>query len=226
MTEYSRDNNKQKELWAADRKQHGLRYPDENVIRFLKRTFEDGSGVRLMDFGCGSGRNETVMMDMGFEIYAVDYNEKCLNMTREVAEERKYNKIRYILNDKTDIPVDDGVIDCFVSLGGLFYFNREERDRFWSEMHRILRRGGVVFADFRAVDDSMYGKGIKLEKDFYCLEDSGSLSGINYWFCDEKTLRDLFSDHGFTIYNLEKRDYYRDNMNRRNSHYFVYARKE
>lgn len=216
-----------KALWGADRKRFMLKYPDENVIRFLKKSYPDErkESIRIMDFGCGSGRNEMIMMDMKFEIFAVDYNVTCLDMTRKVAEERNYEKIHYILNDKTDICVPDHSIDCFLSLGGLFYFNREEREEFFWEMNRILKPGGITFADFRSIDDGMYGKGKQLEENFYCLENCGSLSGICYWFCGEKELRHLYESHGFHIYNFEKKDMYVNNMTERHSHYYVWAEK-
>ncbi len=220
---------REKRLWAADRQLFNLEYPDEDVIRFLKKNFPaegraDGGRV-ILDFGCGSGRNETVMMDMGLDIYAVDYNQECLDMTRYVAEERGYRDIHYILNDRMDLPVKDGSMDCFLSLGGLFYFDRDERNRFFWEMNRVLKQGGLVFADFRGRGDSMEGKGKRLEDGFYQLEDCGSLSGICYWFCGEEELRSLFESHGFYVYNMEKTVRLVDNMQAAHVHYFVWAKK-
>ena len=93
-------------------------------------------------------------------------------------------------------------------------------------MHRVLKPGGISFADFRTVEDSMYGQGRELEENFYCLENCVSLSGICYWFCGEKELRSLYEGSGFAIYNFEKEERYMDNMEKRHSHYYVWARKE
>src|SRR3954462_11340958 len=43
--------------------------------------------MRLLDAGCGTGRNLTYFFRAGFDVYAVDEDEDALNHVREMAAE-------------------------------------------------------------------------------------------------------------------------------------------
>lgn len=221
------ENKTEMRLWEEERKKHDLVYPDENVVRYLHKNFSTGKGKTILDFGCGSGRNTVVMADMGFKICAVDYNDVCLKLTREKMEQKGYKNVTYMRNQRSDIPVEDMGVDVIVAWGALFYFNETDRHKNFIELHRVLKPGGVFLADFRTKDDSMYKKGREIEKDLFILDDTnGDLAGINYWFCSEDEVRKLYSIHGFEIVNLEKKEFWSNNMMNRNSHWHVWARKE
>ncbi len=214
-------------LWEEERKKHDLKYPDESVVRYLHTNFKSGEGKSILDFGCGSGRNTMVMADMKFRIYAVDYNDVCLALTREKMERIHYEDVVYLKNTRTDIPVDSGILDCIVAWGALFYCNTEDRHALFEELNRVLKPGGVCFADFRTKEDTMYQQGTEVEKDLFILDDSaGNLAGINYWFCAEEEIQELYRQHGFEIVNIEKKDFLTNNMQKKNSHYHVWAKKK
>lgn len=222
----SEENKIEMELWAEERKKHDLKYPDENVVRYLNKNFSTGEGKYILDFGCGSGRNTLVMADMQFHIYAVDYNDICLSLTKEKMEKINYGKIVYLKNTRTDIPIDSGILDCVVAWGALFYCKEADRKIVFREINRTLKKDGIFLADFRTKEDSMYRQGREIEKDLFILDDTaGNLAGINYWFCNEEELRTLYQRHGFEIVNMEKKEFYMDNMKKKNSHYHVWAKK-
>lgn len=220
------ENKIEMELWAKERKKHDLKYPDENVVRYLHRNFSTGEGKYILDFGCGSGRNTLVMADMQFHIYAVDYNDICLSLTKEKMDKINYEKITYLKNTRTDIPIDSESLDCVVAWGALFYCNQADRNAIFGELNRILKKGGLFLADFRTKEDSLYQQGREIEKDLFILNASAdNLEGINYWFCKEEELRLLYQSYGFEIVNIEKKELYTDQMQKRNSHYHVWAKK-
>ncbi len=219
---------KNKDLWAFDRTKHNLKYPDENVIRFLNRKYGkilDRSKISVMDFGCGIGRNTTVMADMGFMIYAVDYNEECLKMTSDKIKEYGV-EYKLIYNDGTDIPLEDESVDAIVAWGALFYLDRNKEKDLLCELRRVLKAGGMILADYRTKEDSMYGKGEELERDFYILDQScGSLAGISYAFRDISELFSIYARCGLNLVEYEKINRYTNNMQEINSHYVILATK-
>ena len=220
------ENKREMKLWEEERKKHDLKYPDEYVVRFLHKNFKTGEGKSILDFGCGSGRNTIVMADMGFEVYALDYNDICLLLTKEKMEKMGYESVAYLKNMRTDIPIATEQLDCVVAWGALFYCNSVDRNMLFQELHRILKPEGLLFADFRAKEDSMFGKGKEIEKNLFILDrEQGDLAGINYWFCGEEEIRDLYAENGFEIVNLEKKDFYINNMQKRNSHWHIWAKR-
>lgn len=211
-------------LWGEYKGSHEIKYPSETVVRYLNNNFPTGKGKKILDFGCGTGRNALVMAEMQFDIYVADYNDVCIERTKEKMENINYRNVTYIKNERLKIPIESDELDCIVAWGSLFYCNAEDRKLLFSELNRVLKVGGCFLGDFRTKEDYLYGKGEEIENDYFILNEY--LPGINYWFCDEETIRQLYSEHGFEIVNLEKEDFYRYNMQRKNSHYHVWAKKE
>lgn len=217
----------EKKLWAEDRKKHDLKYPDESVVRFLKKNFKSGENKSILDFGCGSGRNTLVMADMGFMIYAMDYNEVCLELTKEKLDNINYSNVRYLQNEKLKINLPDESLDCIVAWGALVFFNKSQREIFYKELNRVLKPGGIILADYRSKEDSLYKRGEQIEEDLFKLEDTmtGNLDGFIYWFCDKEYLIELYEKSGFEIFNTEKKEFSADNLKIKNSHYHVWGKK-
>ncbi|MCM1082997.1 MAG: class I SAM-dependent methyltransferase [Clostridium sp.] len=219
--------NKNKEemrLWSEHKNTHEMKYPSEFVVRYLHNNFPTGKGKKILDFGCGTGRNALVMADMQFDVYVADYSAVCIERTKQKMEAIQYENVTYIKNERTSLPIESGLLDCVVAWGSLFYGNEADRKLLFQEMNRILKEGGCFLSDFRTKEDSLYGKGKEIEKDYFVLDEY--LPGMNYWFCDEETLRKLYREHGFEIINLEKVNHYRNNMENKVSHYHVWAKKE
>lgn len=211
-----------KELLKNDRVIHNLRYPDEDVIKFLFQT--KAYGNRVLDFGCGSGRNTIVMADLDLEICAMDYNKECLDLTKEKVCD--YKKIRYVVNEETEIPLEDECIDRIVAWGALFNLNSDKEKKLLNELRRVLCNGGLLLADYRAVDDSLYWKGKEIDKNLFVLDETcGSLSGISYAFKSEQDIVNMYEQCGFSIINLEKKQQWTNSMSVCNSHYIVWAKK-
>lgn len=216
----------QKHLWAEERKKHNLKYPDNNVVRYLHKNFSDGAGKNILDFGCGSGRHAVVMADMGFSVYCADYNDVCLELTREKLDAIKYTDVHYLKNEWTDIPLPSESMDAIVAWGIFMLHNQADCDKILDELYRVLRGGGSALADFRSKDDDTYGKGTCLESGMFRLpETAGNLAGMHYKFFSEEEVRTLYGRHGFVIENIEKHEFLTDNLSRKNSHYHVWAKK-
>lgn len=219
-------NTNNKELWKIDRKKHDLKYPDENVIRFLQHNHAIRPDAIIMDFACGSGRNTKVMAELGFQhIIAMDYNEDCLELTREKLGSE--SDVEYILNSELEVPVHEDSVDCIVAWGALFYLSRDREELLLSNLVKCLKKGGLLLADYRAKDDYLYGHGVEIEKDFYKLDNScGSLSGITYAFRDIDELKQLYAKMKMTIINYEKIEHYVNNCSKKNSHYIIWAKRD
>lgn len=216
----------QMKLWEKERKKFDLKYPDNYVIRFLKRNYNTGEGKTILDFGCGSGRNTIAMADMGFDIIAMDYNKNCLDLTREKMEQLFYDNITYVQNEKLEINIKDQSLDCIVAWGSMFCFNKKEREEFREEIKRVLKPGGLMLADYRSVEDSMYGKGREAEENLYYLNtEAGSLENLLYWFCTDKDLKNLYEKKGFEIINLECETFITENLSRKNEHYHIWLKR-
>lgn len=132
--------------------------PSSAVLRFADwlKTRNITSPARIIDIGCGKGRNSVYMAGFGHEIYAVDYIESALNVARELAENRSVSdKIHFELAEldrqwKYDDNFFDIAIDSFSSID---IETKEGRETYRDEMFRTLKSGGYALIAVVSADD-------------------------------------------------------------------------
>ncbi len=104
---------------------------------------------RVLDAGCGAGRNLPYFLARGFEIYAIDDDPAGVAATRALAarlapELPRENIRQGVLHA---LPWADGWMDAVVCSAVLhFARDRTHFERMLDELWRVLSRGGLLFA--------------------------------------------------------------------------------
>ena len=102
---------------------------------FLKHIPDGG---RIMDLGCGSGRDVKWFREHGYEARGLDASEKLVKLAQETF----------------DIPVEVGNIEDWVAeepfdgiwcCAALMHLTDNETERFFSKLPHNLKSGGVIF---------------------------------------------------------------------------------
>ena len=104
---------------------------------------------RVLDAGCGSGRNLPFLLSRGFEIFAIDEDPAAIKAVRHMAAllapALPLDNIRQGTLDV--LPWPDGRMDAIICSAVLhFARDRTHLDRMLDEMWRVLAPGGLVFA--------------------------------------------------------------------------------
>jgi tellurite methyltransferase len=107
------------------------------------------SDMRVLDAGCGSGRNSEYLMRCGADVFGVDADPDQIERIRRVAARvapalpsANFGMARLI-----DLPFPDGHFDAVICSAVLhFSEDSEEFEQSLSEMWRVLRTGGVFFS--------------------------------------------------------------------------------
>ncbi len=109
-----------------------LEYPQTSAeIRKL-----DIKGKLVLDVGCGSGRYAKLLAKMGAKVYGIDNSKALIKIAkREVAG------VEFKTGDACNTKYKYGVFDAVISALVLEYL---DRDKFFKEMNRILKRSGVL----------------------------------------------------------------------------------
>lgn len=124
MQEYTKKNLK---IWET-----------ETVSRFPLKS-------RILDIGCGMGREAFCLHDMGFSITAVDIPEKIIERARQIALESNRD-IEFILTDGLDLPFENNIFDVVIIWSqtfGLFYGD-ENKLHILKECNRVLKSPGIL----------------------------------------------------------------------------------
>jgi tRNA (uracil-5-)-methyltransferase TRM9 len=135
----------QEEVWdAIARPWKEFRHYDVSyILKFL-----DGKSGRVLDLGCGSGRN--FLDSEGLEFYGVDFSKRMVELSggRGIAKEVKKG-------DADAIPYGDGFFDCVIFNAVLHCVDSaEKRRKSLEEVYRVLRNGGEALI-------SVWGRGQK-----------------------------------------------------------------
>jgi tellurite methyltransferase len=106
-------------------------------------------GMRILDAGCGTGRNLSYMMNVGFDVWGVDQDagaiEKLRARASEIAPTLPGERFQVAAVER--MPFADSQFD-FVISSAVLHFAGDERQ--WramvDEMWRVLAPGGTLFA--------------------------------------------------------------------------------
>jgi len=106
-------------------------------------------GARVLDLGCGEGRDSVFFASRGFEVTGVDLSAAGLQKAERLARAHGV-KIRWVSADAAHW-VPTGLFDLVYSSGALHYVARRHRARVISQLQAVTRPGGhhalVVFTD-------------------------------------------------------------------------------
>lgn len=135
-----RDRKEQDESMWAEESCEGLLKSSEN--RNLHRIFQrflPGSGLKIIEAGCGMGTWVTHLKRMGHDVIGVDYMDSTVRKLRAADPGFPVEQ-----GDVNDLRFPDGYFDVYVSLGVIEHF-REGPQKALAEAWRILKPGGLAF---------------------------------------------------------------------------------
>ena len=107
------------------------------------------SNMRILDAGCGTGRNLVYFFRSGYEVFAVDESNGAIEQTRQLAAKLAAqlppDNFREEPVERMSFP--DTTFDVVLSSAVLHFARDEEHWRaMLKEMWRVLKPGGIFFA--------------------------------------------------------------------------------
>ena len=226
---------KNKSIWEKHFENVRLDYPNEQVIRFLAKYKSIYKNGKMLDWGCATGRHTVLGCKFGYRVYAADYVENCVNMTKEKVEKECKEYIgkveKYIVNQDLDVEeIKDEELDIILIFGVMFYNNKVNQKQMLDNTYRMLKKGGRVFCDFRTQDDSIYINskvGNQIGDDTFVLgTDTKSEEGLLLNISSLEELESMFKSSGFVMENVEKFEFTQDNQNITNSWWHITLYKQ
>jgi SAM-dependent methyltransferase len=104
------------------------------------------AGGKILDAGCGSGRDSKVFIDAGYEVLSFDASEEmCKRATEYIGKE----VLNMRFEDVSFIHEFDGIWAC----ASLLHVPEKELPDVLKKMKNALKRDGVIYASFK------YGEG-------------------------------------------------------------------
>ena len=111
-------------------------YPLEYCYHLLG----DVRGKQVLDFGCGSGENTSMLAWLGAKVWAMDISEELVHLAEQrLVLNGDTGNVNFIVASGYDIPLPDESVDVVFGMAILHHLELPLAAR---EVRRVLRKGG------------------------------------------------------------------------------------
>lgn len=134
-----------------------IRYYDEHAEEFAANTLHADmeeirsrflaflpAGARILDFGCGTGRDAKAFRDLGFEVSAIDGSAELCRLARSCTG----LPVR-CLDFRAYSPEKGEVYEGIWACASLLHLGKQELAPVMRELGRALPRGGILYVSFK-----------------------------------------------------------------------------
>ncbi len=114
---------------------------------------------KVLDAGCGIGRNSIYLAQKGCEVHAVDYSETALRELHQRAEKEgvQENISTYNIFLDDTFPFETGSFDLVLDSYVFCHFTDNGfRENYRKELHRVAKPDGIVYSSLFSFEDEYY----------------------------------------------------------------------
>ena len=184
-----------------------------NFSQICYSNFKKHHVKKLLELGCGQGRDTLFFASHELDIYAIDSSKVAIeSLEQKIGKENTSIKLRQF-DAGQGIPFSNKYFDAVYS--HMFYnmrFTDEELSFLFKESSRVLRNNGLLYFSVRSDKDVLYNKGKKIDNNIY------EINGFQIRFFTKAQIKSFLANH-FEIKTIEER--YEDPV----SLYFVFCYK-
>ncbi len=137
---YSKNN--WNEIWKANKFKH-ISLPtlcteafEKYHISVLKK-----KNLKILDAGCGNGRNLLYLKNLGYDVFGVDSSEFIIKKLK-----KKYPKLRnkFTISKLSELVYPENYFDVILCDAALYYCDLEEFKKNIFELKRVLKKKGII----------------------------------------------------------------------------------
>lgn len=130
--------------------------------------------MKILDAGCGEGRNAVYFINQGYQIFGIDPNETAIQYCRFRSRSLNpdFDTHRFQVGRLEDIPFHDGAFDAVICSAVLHF--ADHADHFWqmiAEIYRVLKPGGIFWFRMTTGFGGVFEESIELDGGKFLLPD-------------------------------------------------------
>lgn len=101
-------------------------------------------GKKVLDVGCGSGRDIRQFLDKGLEVEGVDYSHEMVARCR-----KRFQQIIFYEGDMTNLEMPDASYDGLWACASILNLKKEDVGNALKQFKRVLKPNGILFVSVK-----------------------------------------------------------------------------
>ncbi len=161
--------------------------------------FKQESKTKILELGCGQGRDTIFFAQNGFRVYAVDYTQSGVDAINQKARALGLDEsITAVCHDvRNPLPFEDNSFDgCYSHMLYCMALTTSELEFLSNEVRRVLKPGGLNVYTVRNANDPHYRTGIPRGEDMY------EVNGFIVHFFSQEKVTHLAK--GYEIFEIDE----------------------
>ncbi|MFZ0928646.1 MAG: class I SAM-dependent methyltransferase [Syntrophobacteraceae bacterium] len=177
------------ERWKTETGRHDWLKPESEVKEIAELLRSIGVSA-AMDLGCGTGRHSLFLASLGYSVFALDGSSAGVDLARSRAQQQM-GPIHFVTGSMTDMPCADESFDYLLAWNVIYHGKRDAVQKSLSEIHRVLRHGGIFQGTMLSKNNRLFGQGREVAADTFVCEAEPEKSHPHF-YCNQAELATLF----------------------------------
>ena len=173
--------------------------PSKALLLFAE-ILDFGRFKRVLDSGCGNGRNAIYMAKKGCEVHAVDISSTAVSMAKERVKQHGLSDRIHLYNRSMldAVPFQPGFFDLVLDSYVFCHFLGGERERYQQNIQLLTRSKGIFITSVFPPDDGYYGPMPRVSAKEPVVTDGSN--GISKRLYTEREMEEYFSPDFRVVY--------------------------
>lgn len=165
-----------------------LFYEENCDHKYLDKFLESLNGNKILDAGCGIGKENKYVTEKGFNPIGIDFSENMIMESR-----KKYPNGKFEIMDLSKLTFKENSFDGIIFINTLLYIPKGKLNQIFSGFNKVLKNNGKIII-------------ITQEGDLEKLEEEPIAKGNYVYVCHYTYdyLKNILEDNNFNIYDYER----------------------
>lgn len=164
----------QEQIWESWHRTHSYASPSSHaeaeLEAFIANLPAESLHLRILEVGCGQGREAISLARRGYEVIAFDLSPTAISLAETKATEAGVTIDFTVRNAARPFPYRSNSFEGIFAHLSLHYFDDSTTRGIFNELARVLKPGGVLYFTVRSIGDRFHGKGDRIDEHLYCYE--------------------------------------------------------
>ena len=163
------------------------------LANFGKELIDKYSISRILELGCGQGRDAIFFANLGCNVTATDISENAINFVKKIKNEQNLQNLRlFVHNTLNPLNFLDSNFELVYSNLALQFFDNQQLPKIFSNIEKIMNDDSFFLFSTKKSGDKYYNFGNKISDNAF------ESKGITRFFYDKPELVSML-EKNFTI---------------------------